>query len=169
MDSTLAIEQQRAICCCLSPREWSLRTSLSFRTLSFSCGTRNPPPSSGARSSPAQLAERSLINRFLLADCRSEPAPILIGITSERLSTSVQNRYRHQLGMAIAIARNPHASVRAKLEAAGTWMKRVLKVKGEMVTLYGAIDREEISLIQCSARHGIWRQPSAFSVARSPL
>jgi hypothetical protein len=31
----------------------------------------------------------------------------LIDIASESLSTSLRNRYRHQFGIAIAIARNP--------------------------------------------------------------
>jgi hypothetical protein len=59
-------------------------------------------------ASPAQLAELFLIERVRRADCHSDLAPILIGIASERLSTSVRNHYRHQFGIAIDIARNPH-------------------------------------------------------------
>src|SRR5215471_11258810 len=53
---------------------------------------------------PAQLAELFLMNRFRTADCHSELPPIfdrhhfgtIIDMTSESLSTSVRNVYRHR-------------------------------------------------------------------------
>ncbi len=53
---------------------------------------------------PPSLAEHSLMNRFRSADCHSEMAPIfdrhhfrtIIDMSSESLSTSVRNGYRHR-------------------------------------------------------------------------
>jgi hypothetical protein len=54
---------------------------------------------------PAQLGELFLMKRVRRADCHSDLAPIfdrhhvgtIIGISSESLSASVRNRYRHRL------------------------------------------------------------------------
>src|SRR4051794_20008710 len=76
--------------------------------LSLFCGNRYPPPFSGSPLPLAQFAELFLIKRFRSTDSRSDSEPLFIGITSERLSTFRRNRYRHQIGIPIAIARNPH-------------------------------------------------------------
>ena len=76
--------------------------------LSLFCGNRYPPLSSGSPLPLAQFAEPFLIKQFRSTDNRSDSEPFFIGIASERLSTSRRNRYRHQIGIPIAIARNPH-------------------------------------------------------------
>src|SRR6478672_10645855 len=76
--------------------------------LSLFCGNRYPLPFSGSPLPLAQFAELFSIKRFRSTNNRSDSEPFFIGITSERLSTSRRNRYRHQIGIPIAIARNPH-------------------------------------------------------------